>query len=113
MGKRKGLGKADIQPILDELKEGLQAIYGARLRQVILFGSYARGEAEPGSDIDVAVVLDDYARASEEARRIEDVWGPLCLDSDVLIQPFFVRERDVEAPWRPVHVNLHREGVQA
>ena len=113
MGKRKGLGKADIQPILDELREGLQAIYGPRLRQVILFGSYARGEAEDGSDIDVAVVLDDYERSFEEARRIEDVWGPLCLNNDVLIQPLFVRERDVEAPWRPVHLNIRREGVRA
>ena len=113
MGKRKGLGKADIQPILDELKAGLQAIYGPRLRQVILFGSYARGEAEPHSDLDVALVLDDYDRSAEEARRIEDVWGRLCLENDVLIQPLFVRQRDVEAPWQPAHLNIRREGVPA
>ncbi len=110
---RRGLGKADIQPILDELKAGLEAIYGPRLRQVILFGSYARGEAHEGSDIDVAVVLDDYERSVEEARRIESVWGPVCLDHDVLVQPFFVRQRDVESPWRPVHLGICREGVPA
>ncbi|MBM3474440.1 MAG: nucleotidyltransferase domain-containing protein [Armatimonadetes bacterium] len=113
MGKRKGLGKADIQPILDELKAGLQAIYGPRLRQVILFGSYARGEAEPHSDVDVALVLDDYDRSVEEARRIEDVWGRVCLENGVLIQPLFVRERDAQAPWQPVHLSIRQEGVLA
>jgi len=111
MPERRGLGKADIQPILDELKAGLEAIYGPRLRQVILFGSYARGEAEEGSDVDVAVVLDEYGRSAEEAKRIEEVWGALCLDNDVLIQPLFVRLRDVQAPWQPVHLSIRREGV--
>ena len=45
-------------------------------RQVILFGSAARGEAGPGSDFDLLVVLDDdaptemlTAKAAQEARR--------------------------------------------
>ncbi len=113
MRKGKRLGKADIQPILDELREGLQAIYGVRLQGLILFGSYARGEAAPDSDIDVAVVLDDYARASEEARRIDNVWGGLCLANDVLIQPLFLRKRDLDAPWLPMHLSVRREGKAA
>ena len=47
-----------------------------RPRRVILFGSAARGEAGPDSDIDLLVVLDDDApqeklsyRAGMEARR--------------------------------------------
>jgi predicted nucleotidyltransferase len=45
-------------------------------RRVILFGSVARGDAGPGSDVDLLVVLDDDAppekltyRAGMEARR--------------------------------------------
>ena len=40
-----------------EVREGMAAIYGERLKGVYLFGSHARGDAREGSDIDVAVVL--------------------------------------------------------
>jgi len=33
--------------------------YGARLREVVLFGSWARGNANQKSDIDLLVVVDD------------------------------------------------------
>jgi predicted nucleotidyltransferase len=39
--------------LLDELKERLTSAYGDRLHAVVLFGSEARGEAGPDSDIDV------------------------------------------------------------
>jgi predicted nucleotidyltransferase len=43
--------------LLDELKERLTSAYGHRLHAVVLFGSEARGEAGPDSDIDVLAVL--------------------------------------------------------
>lgn len=36
-----------IKKILRELKKGLAEIYGEQLKAVILFGSYARGDARP------------------------------------------------------------------
>jgi predicted nucleotidyltransferase len=113
MPKRRGLGKADIQPILDELKEGLQAIYGSRLRQVILFGSHARGEAEDGSDIDVAIVLEDLESVPEERERTGDLSYTLSFNNDLVIQTIFLRRRDVEEPWQPLQANVTREGVPA
>ncbi|MFP4248886.1 MAG: nucleotidyltransferase domain-containing protein, partial [Armatimonadota bacterium] len=50
----------ELDEALRELKRELEALYGDRLRGVYLFGSHARGEAGPDSDVDVAVVLDDY-----------------------------------------------------
>ena len=43
---------------LREAQQRLQAMYGDRLRRVILYGSQARGDAREDSDIDVLVVLD-------------------------------------------------------
>jgi len=50
--------------VLDELKERLSAAYGERLHAVVLFGSEARGDARPDSDIDVLVVLETLKPAS-------------------------------------------------
>ncbi|WP_365981596.1 nucleotidyltransferase domain-containing protein [Spirosoma sp.] len=37
----------------------MQQIYGERLTQIVLFGSYARGDYNEESDIDYLVVLDE------------------------------------------------------
>ncbi len=47
-----------VQNILAELRSGLENLYGVRLRGVYLYGSYARGEQEWDSDVDVLIVLD-------------------------------------------------------
>lgn len=44
--------------VIAELKERLSAAYGDRLHAVVLFGSEARGNAGPDSDIDVLAVLE-------------------------------------------------------
>ena len=42
--------------------------YGDRLVQLVLCGSQARGNAEPGSDIEVLVVLWGEVNAGQEIR---------------------------------------------
>jgi hypothetical protein len=46
-----------LQQMLFEFRKGLERIYGPRLAGLVLFGSQARGDALPDSDIDVMVVL--------------------------------------------------------
>ncbi|MGF1523968.1 MAG: nucleotidyltransferase family protein [Leptolyngbyaceae cyanobacterium] len=50
-----------IQPAIADtlrlLTEQMRQLYGQRLAKLILFGSHARGEARPESDIDILVVL--------------------------------------------------------
>jgi len=58
-----------ISRLLAELKAGLARLYGPRLSGVFLFGSHARGDAEPGSDCDVLIVLDHVAAYGSEIDR--------------------------------------------
>ncbi len=51
---------------LERLRGALERRFGDRLRQVVLFGSQARGDAQEDSDVDVLVVVDDL---SEDERR--------------------------------------------
>ena len=41
--------------LLKEIKVRLSAAYGERLRGVVLYGSQARGDARPDSDVDILV----------------------------------------------------------
>lgn len=46
---------------LARFRVALARRFGSRLREVVLFGSYARGEAHEESDVDVLVVIDDLS----------------------------------------------------
>jgi len=59
--------------LLQELKASLVNLYGDRLFAMILFGSQARGEATPDSDIDVMAVLNDPVNVAEEIYRMSDI----------------------------------------
>lgn len=100
-----------LQQILRELRTGLSQRYGARLKDLVLFGSYARGEANEGSDIDVALILDDFAYASTEIERSGDVVADLCLQYTCLIGLVPIRERDWLTRRNPFLMNVRREGV--
>ena len=53
----KNCGRIFISPFpkKPDLKRLAQALRGHGVKKAVLFGSYARGEAQPGSDIDILV----------------------------------------------------------
>jgi predicted nucleotidyltransferase len=100
-----------LKPILAELKRGLQEIYGDRLRAVVLFGSQARGEATEDSDVDVAVVLDDFENAHGIIRETSELFWTLSYDHDILLSCVPVRYEDWMRGDFTLHQSLRREGV--
>ena len=48
-------GAFDAEGIARAVADDLRGLYGARLRKVLLFGSWARGDAHPESDIDLLI----------------------------------------------------------
>lgn len=100
-----------IQVILDSVGAQLRDLYGPRLRQLILFGSYARGEAAPESDIDVLVILDRFDEFWREFEKIEEITCRLSLEHDVVISAFPVSEEDYRGHQTPFLLNVHREGI--
>lgn len=100
--------------VFDELKERLSAAYGERLHAVVLFGSEARGDARPDSDIDVLVVLEtltgDYGEELE--RGLVAVYPiALRLGRRVSVKPL-VRE-EYERGDSPLLREVRRSGVAA
>src|SRR4051812_37672519 len=49
---------SSLRPALEAYAARLHPIFGDRLRELRLFGSYARGEAHEDSDVDVLVLVD-------------------------------------------------------
>ena len=55
----------NLPEILAELRHYFNDLYGDRLVQLILYGSQARGDAKPDSDIDILVVLNEPVSAGK------------------------------------------------
>ena len=98
-------------PVMTRFRAALDAIYGARLARVVLFGSRARGDAQVDSDYDVAVFLRGAARTEEERRRVADVTTDLLLETGAFIVPLTFDIADLER--RTMFMGeVRREGVE-
>jgi predicted nucleotidyltransferase len=103
----------EIKPLLSELKAGLQSLYGDRLRGLYLFGSYARGTAEPDSDVDVLIVLDEIASYGGEIRRTGDLTSSVSLKFGVSVSVVLMSVTDWEHGENPFLLNVRDEAVAA
>jgi len=101
-----------VATALAEYRRGLEALYGERLSRVILFGSRARGEARPDSDIDVVVVLRGDLDVGEEIERTSYLHQEICLEHELVVGPIFLSERDFQERRSPLLGNIRREGIE-
>jgi predicted nucleotidyltransferase len=99
-----------IEPILEEVKVRLQKIYGDRLKGIILYGSYARGDATEGSDIDLILLLDEMENPVLEMEKYFNAIWELDLKHDTVISILPIGEEEFRIRRRPVFLNAKKEG---
>src|SRR3990172_692779 len=103
--------RPDVQSILKDLRAALERLYGPRLQDLLLFGSHARGEEREGSDLDVAMILDDFDRPWPEIERTGPEVSPLSLHYALTISLIPVRAKDWAGRDTPLLLVLRAEGV--
>lgn len=100
-----------VSRIVAELREGLEDLYGPRLERLVLFGSQARGDAAPDSDVDVLVVLHGDVRPVEEIRRTGGLVSEVSLRSGADVAVTFISAERFRSEASPFVLNVRREGV--
>ncbi len=102
-----------LAPALRAFADGAARQQGARLRHVLLFGSQARGEATPESDVDVAVILDD---GPDALFALGDVAYDVLLETGVVLQTVPIRLEHWDHPERHPNptliANIRRDAVE-
>jgi predicted nucleotidyltransferase len=102
----------DAHAIAAAVAGELRELYGERLKQVLLFGSWARGDAHPESDIDLLVVLDRIESRWEERDRMSDILYRHSLDNETIVTEVPVSEAELEEAEIPLLMRVREEAVR-
>ena len=106
-----------IKNILKEYVKGLLKIVGEDLKQVILYGSYARGEQDENgeiSDIDIMILVDlEEDKIKELEKKVIDYSYDLDLKYDILLSPIIenVENYNNRTRYMAFYKNIEKEGV--
>ena len=103
-----------IHNIIYQFSQQLKDIMGSKLTKVIVYGSYARGDYNSSSDVDVMILV---KMSDNEIKKIEnqvyDLAFDIEMDTGVDISPIIKNEEQYEY-WLDTltfYKNIHEEGV--
>jgi len=101
----------NIRKALRDLQTALKTLYGEQAPALLLYGSYARGEARDPSDVDVVLLYPGMVQPGNEINRLGLILAELNLKYQVLISivPISVEkyQRSNGIFWK----NVRREGI--
>ena len=102
-----------IRHLLARLREQLEETYGSRLRGLYLYGSFARGNEDTESDVDVIIVLDRINAYGAEVARTSAIVSTLSLESGLSLSRVFVSQQDWADRDSPFLANVREEAIAA
>ncbi len=81
------------------------------MARLVLYGSRARGEARPDSDIDLLIVVNGEVNYAELLGCTSEIVASLSLEHDVVISRAFASESQFTGSKSPFLLGIRREGV--
>jgi len=102
-----------IKNLINRIKAHLVKMYGQKIRKVILYGSYVRGQATRDSDIDILVLVDKSLNPFEIRESLSDLLFDILLEEGELVSVIAVPEDFFENYNSPFMMNVKKEGVVA
>lgn len=106
--------KNELNTIIRKMVQIYTSVYGKNLMQVILYGSYARGDYNNESDIDiVAIVRGERLMLQEQLKQVWDESCELELEYDMVLSPTVIPYEEFEKYREdlPYYRNIAQEGV--
>lgn len=103
-----------INQIISIFNEKVKEVLGNRLKKIILYGSYARGDFNNSSDVDIMILTDCTFEEIEEYRDIiSDIAFDIELENGIAISPIIknIDKYNARVNIVPFYKNVQKEGV--
>ena len=104
----------NIKNIIDEFIENVNKILENSIKRIVLYGSYARGDYNKSSDIDIMILTDLTFEEIEDYRdKISDIAYDIELNTGVILSPIIknIEKYNSRVSFVPFYKNVEREGV--
>lgn len=105
----------NLNVILKKYVKDIQQLYGNKLKTVLLYGSYARGDFRADSDIDIMILVDlSEQEILKKGHVLSDITFDYNFNDDLKIVPI-VKNLDHFNKWLrayPFYYNVKREGIE-
>ncbi len=107
--------KNELNMIVREVAKIYQTVYADNLVRVILYGSYARGDFDRESDVDIVAIVKGTRESLQ--KQLKDVWDAsleLELEYETIISPTVIPFEEYEKYREdiPYYRNIEKEGVE-
>jgi predicted nucleotidyltransferase len=101
-----------VKQIAKEYKAVLHELYGEELAELVLFGSYARGDQHEESDVDFAIVLyNPTTRSAAELVKTSPIASRLSLKYGLIVSSLPVSLHKKQTSRQGVFENIRKEGI--
>ncbi len=104
-----------VKGILNKVGNKMLELFQDKLKDIILYGSYARNENTSESDMDIMILVDEKPELLKEYEdSVEDIMVDLSLEYDIVLSLYTqsIQEYQRQVSILPFLRNIQREGIR-
>lgn len=106
---------SNVKRTINDFIKKVKEILGDRVKKIILYGSYARGDFNKNSDVDIMILTDLNDKEIEEYRdKISNIAFEIQLEEEIYISPIIknIDKYNERIKIIPFYMNVQKEGVE-
>lgn len=107
--------RSELDDIIKMVVDIYRNTYGDSIVEIILYGSYARGDEQADSDIDIVAIVNGERKILQDA--LVEVWNrvdDVSIDYETVISPTVIPYQEY-LKWKediPYYRNIDKEGIR-
>jgi len=105
--------ESQLSNIIKEMVKCYREVYGRDIVDIVLYGSYARGDYNDGSDLDIVAVVEGSRKdLQDKLKKVWEVSAELGLENDIIVSPTVIPYDEFEKYKQtlPYYRNIAEEG---